>query len=89
MAIVIGPTCLLTSELANSAQPEADRALCDWNAYYELLRGGNLRQYANQHIVVRDGRVVACGSDPNDLRANVSALLGIEPVYLVIPFVEC
>jgi phenylalanine-4-hydroxylase len=67
---------------------ENDAQLADWNTYYRLLLSDKLRQYRGSHITIYNGKILAQGHDPAELRARVSEELGVPPERLVIPFVD-
>ena len=65
-----------------------DQELEDWNAYYQLLLAGKLSGYGGEFIVVRDGNVIAHGTDPDELRTRIAKQLGVADEKLVVPFVD-
>ena len=65
-----------------------DQTLEDWNAYYQLLLSGGLKQYGGEFIVIHRGKVVGQGADPELLRSDLAKQLGIAAEKLVIPFVD-
>lgn len=69
-------------------QNGSDPVLEDWNAYFQLLFSGQLQEHRGEFIVVYQGRVVAAGADPEELRSNQSSHLGVEKDRLVVSFVD-
>jgi hypothetical protein len=73
-----------TPEFEISSKPE----LADWVAYFNQLASGQLDKFAGRFIVMFQGKVVASGEDPEELRLHMAQQLNVEPGGLVIPFVE-
>jgi phenylalanine-4-hydroxylase len=65
-----------------------DPQLADWNAYYQLLLSDQIKRYQGRYVVVFNGKIVADGDDPRDLRRRMSERLGVPEERLVIPFVD-
>jgi phenylalanine-4-hydroxylase len=65
-----------------------DPQLADWNAYYQLLLSDQIKPYQGRYVVVFNGKIVADGDDPRDLRQRMSERLGVPGERLVIPFVD-
>jgi hypothetical protein len=58
--------------MPSTNQSDSDPVLADWNAYYQLLLTGKLKEYSGRFIVVYQGKVVAAGEDPAKLRSTQS-----------------
>ena len=71
-----------------AVQSTTDPELADWNAYYELLLAGRLREYGGEFIAVHDGNVIGHGADADALRTSIAKQLGIASDRLVVPFVD-
>jgi len=86
------PSTPVQSSLSATATASATDGHCpelaDWNAYYQLLRAGQLENYCDRFVVVFNGNVVAAGDDPEQLRQQASEHLGVPGERLVIPFVD-
>jgi hypothetical protein len=67
---------------------QSDPQLADWNTYSQMLLSDQLSKYQGRYIVIYNGKIVADGEDPRDLRLRVSEELGVPSERLVIPFVE-
>jgi phenylalanine-4-hydroxylase len=67
---------------------QLDPQLADWNIYFQLLQSNQLEGYRGRHIVLHNGKIVAEGLDPTELRRRISKQLGVGPERLVIPFIE-
>ena len=66
----------------------ADQQLEDWNAFYQLLLAGKLNSHAGEFIVIHRGKVMAHGTDPDELRRQSAQQLAVAADALVIPFVD-
>ena len=66
----------------------AEAQLKDWNAYYNMLLAGELKEFADEFIVVHEGKVVAHGADAKEIRARTAKCLGVYAQNLVVPFVD-
>ena len=65
-----------------------DPGLEDWDAYFQLLLSGRLKEYGGRFIALYQGRVVATGDDPEQLRTEQAKKLNVNEGTLVIPFVD-
>lgn len=73
-----------------SAPPstETDQELEDWDIYYKLLLSGKMTQFGGEFVVIHQGKIIAHGTDLDELRSSAATQLGIAAHKVVIPFVD-
>jgi hypothetical protein len=81
----------MTAQAESPAQPSdpmSEQEIEDWDTFYQLLLRGELKNYGGEFIVVHQGKIVAHGADPEELRQQTAQQLRIVGANLVIPFVD-
>ena len=68
--------------------PMPHQEIGDWDAFYQLLLSGKLNHHGGQFVVIHQGKIVAHGADPEELRKRTAQELNIAGANLVVPFVD-
>jgi Family of unknown function (DUF5678) len=81
----------ITVQAGTPAQPPGpmpDQEINDWDVFYQLLLSSKLNQHGGEFVVIHQGKIVAHGADPEELRKMTAQQLKIGSTNLVVAFVD-